>query len=147
MNKSIIVGVIGLIVGAVLSGSVATYAVNGNHPGVMKMFAMNTRASTRPLSTDHLGSSMSSDDMTTSLQAKSGDNFDKMFLSEMISHHQGAIAMANMAVANAKHQEIKDLAKNIVTAQTTEINQMQMWQAEWAYNTSSKTDSMSGMRM
>jgi uncharacterized protein (DUF305 family) len=147
MNKSIIVGVIGLIIGVVSSGSVAAYAVNGNHTGVMKMFAMNTGESATRLSSNHLGSMMSMNDMTMSLQGKTGDSFDKTFLSEMISHHQGAIAMANLALANAKHQEVKDLAKNIVTAQTGEISQMQMWQAEWAYNTSSKTDSMSGMRM
>jgi uncharacterized protein (DUF305 family) len=151
MKNSIVVGVIGLIVGMVLSGSVAAYAVNGNHTSIMKMFAMNTSESTKPFSTNHLGSMMSMNDMASSLQGKTGDNFDKTFLSEMTSHHQGAIAMANLALANAKHQEVKDLAKNIVTAQTGEIEQMQMWQAQWAYtmtyNTSSKTDSMSEMRM
>jgi len=49
----------------------------------------------------------------------------------MILHHQGAVAMAEAALKNAKHQEIKDLAKAIITAQNAEIQRMQEWQASW----------------
>jgi len=76
---------------------------------------------------------MTMSSMTASLQGKTGDNFDKAFLSEMINHHQGAIDMANLAQQNAKHSEIKDLAGTIVTAQTNEITQMRSWQRQWSY--------------
>ena len=49
------------------------------------------------------------------------------------SHHQGAIDMAKPAATNALHQEVKDLAKEIIAAQTKEITQMQLWQKEWGY--------------
>ncbi|MBY0293761.1 DUF305 domain-containing protein, partial [Patescibacteria group bacterium] len=39
--------------------------------------------------------------------------------------------MAQAALQDAKHQEIKDMAKAIISAQTTEINQMQMWGKSW----------------
>jgi uncharacterized protein (DUF305 family) len=39
--------------------------------------------------------------------------------------------MANAALKNAKHQEIKDLANAIISAQTKEINQMKEWQTNW----------------
>jgi len=57
--------------------------------------------------------------------------FDQRFIEAMISHHQGAIDMATMAQQMAEHQEIKDLADSIITAQQAEIEQMQEWQQTW----------------
>lgn len=57
--------------------------------------------------------------------------FDQRFIEAMISHHQGAISMATMAKEMAEHQEIKDLADAIITAQQAEIEQMQEWQQTW----------------
>jgi uncharacterized protein (DUF305 family) len=71
--------------------------------------------------------------MNAGLQGKTGDTFDQEFLAEMIVHHQGAIDMAKLALTNAKHQEIKDLAQAIISAQTKEINEMRQWQKSW-YN-------------
>lgn len=78
-----------------------------------------------------MGSAM--DSMMAGLEGKTGDAFDKAFLSEMIMHHQGAVEMAQAALKYAKHQEIKDMAEAIISAQTSEINQMQMWGKSW-YN-------------
>ena len=78
-------------------------------------------------------SSLSMSDMVTNLNGKTGDAFDKEFLAGMIVHHQGAIDMAKLAAAQAKHQEVKDLANNIVAAQNREIAQMQAWQKNWGY--------------
>jgi uncharacterized protein (DUF305 family) len=69
--------------------------------------------------------------MNASLEGKSGDTFDKAFIDEMIVHHEGAIDMAELALTNAKHQEIKDLAKDIISAQTKEIEQMKSWKNAW----------------
>lgn len=69
--------------------------------------------------------------MNAELEGKSGDAFDEVFIREMIVHHQGAVAMAELALTNAEHEEIKDLANAIISAQNTEILQMQRWQAEW----------------
>ena len=62
--------------------------------------------------------------MNDMLKMKSGDEFDKAFLSHMIMHHQGAIDMAMTAKANAKHDEIKKMAQDIIQAQTQEIEKM-----------------------
>lgn len=82
----------------------------------------------------HSESSMSMEDMMTGLKGKTGDDFDKAFISEMIMHHQGAIDMAQEAKINAKHEELKKMAENIITAQTSEIDQMRKWQKNWNYN-------------
>ena len=63
-----------------------------------------------------------------------GPEFDAAFISEMIVHHQGAVEMAELALTNAQHQEIKDLAKAIITAQNKEISDMQAWQKAWYGN-------------
>ncbi len=69
--------------------------------------------------------------MNAELQGKTGDAFDQAFLSEMIIHHQGAVEMAQLALTNAKHQEIKDLAKAIIAAQNKEITDMKGWMKAW----------------
>ena len=71
------------------------------------------------------------DGMTASLTGKTGDAFDKAFVDEMIVHHQGAVDMAHAALTSAKHQEIKDMANAIITAQTKEIAQMEAWRTAW----------------
>lgn len=66
-----------------------------------------------------------------------GEDYDRMFLANMIAHHQGAVDMANLALTSAKHQEIKDMANAIISAQTKEIGDMQSWQTAWGYPASS----------
>jgi uncharacterized protein (DUF305 family) len=73
------------------------------------------------------------DDMMGGLYGKTGDAFDKAFLEEMIVHHQGAVLMAQSAMKNSIHQEIKDLSGNIISAQNNEITQMKDWLKSW-YN-------------
>lgn len=69
--------------------------------------------------------------MNANIENKSGDDFDQAFLKEMIIHHEGAVEMAERALQNAKRQEIKDLAKNIIEAQNKEIREMKDWQTDW----------------
>jgi uncharacterized protein (DUF305 family) len=73
-------------------------------------------------------------DMTASLEGKQGDAFDQEFIKEMIVHHEGAVAMAELALTQAGRQEIKDLANAIITAQNTEIAQMKEWLKNWYTN-------------
>lgn len=72
--------------------------------------------------------------MMTELEGKTGDDFDKAFLEQMILHHQGAIDMAAPGKDNALRQEVKDLSSAIVNDQMKEIAQMRTWQNEWGYN-------------
>jgi len=50
------------------------------------------------------------------------DDVDAAFASMMVDHHQGAIAMAELAREKAEHAEIVDLAEAIVVAQQNEID-------------------------
>ena len=62
-----------------------------------------------------------------------GEEYDKVFLANMIAHHEGAVEMAKLALTNASHKEVKELANAIISAQTTEISSMTAWQTAWGY--------------
>ena len=125
-KEAMLYGVIGLLIGVIIAVFATSYAVNNSHEGMISnMMDM------------HSGSGMSMSDMVAGLENKSGDAFDEAFINEMIDHHQGAIDMANLAKQNAKHDEIKNLADDIISAQTKEINEMQSWQKQWGYSSSS----------
>jgi uncharacterized protein (DUF305 family) len=55
----------------------------------------------------------------------SGTNFDRMFLQNMIVHHQGAIDMSNTELAQGSNAETRQLAQKIINAQQAEIKEMQ----------------------
>jgi len=78
-------------------------------------------------------SDMSMDSMVAILKDKTGDEFDKEFIAQMIAHHQGAIDMAKLIEERAKHDELKQLGTNIISAQTGEIAVMTDWYALWGY--------------
>ena len=118
--ESLIYGIIGLIVGGLMT---------------MVFFSNQTNESTSkadpsPVDMQH-GTSMQ--DMVANLKGKTGDEFDKEFIKGMIEHHEGAIEMANEAKVSAKHDEIKKMADEIVSAQSKEIDQMNKWKQEWGY--------------
>lgn len=68
------------------------------------------------------------EDMTA---LENATDFDKVFIEEMIPHHQLAIMMANMLQSGTNRPEMQQLAKNIISSQSKEIQQMQSWYVQW----------------
>ncbi len=63
--------------------------------------------------------------MGGSMREMMGDNTtDEMFLEMMIPHHQMAVDMSEKALKDAKHPELKDLARKIRDEQSAQIKQM-----------------------
>lgn len=56
---------------------------------------------------------------------------DQHFIVMMIPHHEGAVAMADLALERAQHQEVRILAQSIKDSQSREVEQMQDWYQEW----------------
>ena len=67
---------------------------------------------------------MSTADMMK-LTNSTGMAYDKMFLTMMISHHQGALTMAATETASGQSADALTLATNITTSQTAEIKTME----------------------
>lgn len=57
--------------------------------------------------------------------------FDKEFIEQMIPHHQMAVMMGQMLLRSTDRPEMKQLAENIISTQTEEINQMREWYSAW----------------
>lgn len=121
-SKSLLFGIIGFILGGLLVAVAASAA--------------------EPAERDHGHTSaddMSMTAMNESLQSKSGDAFDEVFISQMIAHHQGAVDMAKLAQQQAKHTELKELSNTILATQSKEIEMLRTWQQQWGYETTEAT--------
>jgi uncharacterized protein (DUF305 family) len=57
--------------------------------------------------------------------------FDLRFMDAMLAHHEGALTMAQNALAKSKRPEVKQLAQDIITSQQAEIDQMKQWRQAW----------------
>jgi uncharacterized protein (DUF305 family) len=66
---------------------------------------------------------MLTDEQMTALGNAQGAEFDKLYLEGMIGHHQGALQMASM-IENSDNAEAKQLAANIISSQSAEIDKM-----------------------
>ena len=77
-------------------------------------------------SMDDMGmSGMMTDEEMQQLSAASGADFDRSWLTMMIKHHEGAVAMATTQLAQGQSPEAKVLAQQIIDAQKVEIATMQ----------------------
>ena len=126
--------IVGLIVSIATMNMMWSGGMHGNRvfmkkigsDGTEKMLYWNGEKSG-----DRMGMAM--EGMMMGLEGKTGDEFDKAFIDEMIVHHQGAVDMAKLALTSAKHTEIKTLAGEIIAAQEKEIEAMTQWEKTWGY--------------
>lgn len=58
------------------------------------------------------------------LRAARGEAFDELFLKLMITHHDGAVAMATDALSQGNNVLVEEMATDVVAQQTSEINRM-----------------------
>jgi uncharacterized protein (DUF305 family) len=72
----------------------------------------------------HGSMGMGSQGMAKQMVMENGKYSDRRFIDAMVPHHQGAIAMAEVALKNAEHEEIKELSRNIVSTQQLEIEEL-----------------------
>src|SRR5829696_855682 len=72
----------------------------------------------------HGSMGMGSKSMAKQMVMQNGKYSDKRFIDAMVPHHQGAIAMARVALGNAEHDEITELSRNIISTQQDEIEEL-----------------------
>lgn len=118
MNKQIRIGII--------AAGIAVLAIGG---GVLTL--NQTESTDSNSSTSNL---MDNSMMSSKLSTLMGDEFDKAFINDMVEHHTGAVAMAELVDTEAKNPKIQELAKAIITTQTKEIADMKSWAKKWGYD-------------
>lgn len=113
---------------------------------------MNTRNFTRPLSAVLLLGSLAAATMPgiatarqTNTQTSASAPFDRQFIDMMVPHHEGAVAMAKIALKRAQHQQVHTLALAIIGSQDREIGEMKSWRRLWFG--SARTPAMANMHM
>lgn len=67
---------------------------------------------------------MSEEDMTL-LEDADAAEASRLFLEQMIMHHEGAVDMARTALDDAQNSDVLDLAQQVIDDQTAEIATMQ----------------------
>ncbi len=73
---------------------------------------------------DHSKMDHGSGGKASGMLMEDGEYSDRRFIDAMVPHHAGAVEMAEVALKNAEHDEIKRLAKDIVSAQEAEIREL-----------------------
>ena len=73
----------------------------------------------------HNVSGMMSEQDMSDLKNAQGVDAGKMFLTQMIAHHQGAITMGTDEIHNGQYPPAVSMASSIVTGQQQEITEMQ----------------------
>jgi uncharacterized protein (DUF305 family) len=93
----------------------------------------------------HMGMSDSEMGMDMDMNAlENAEPFDKAFIDAMVPHHQGAIVMAKHELAKGSQPALREMAQDIIDAQTEEIAQMRDWRRAWYGSAGGSEDSMSG---
>jgi len=73
---------------------------------------------------DHGSMGMGSGGMAREMVMENGRYSDERFIDAMVPHHEGAVDMAEVALKNAEHEQIRRLAEDIVSAQEAEIEEL-----------------------
>ena len=75
---------------------------------------------------DHsMGEGMMSDEQLDKLMSTNGVDFERMWLTMMLEHHRGAVAMANTVLSGGRDPRVRSLAEGIIAAQQAEIAQIE----------------------
>ncbi|MFD5450985.1 DUF305 domain-containing protein [Streptomyces sp. NPDC127100] len=67
---------------------------------------------------------MATEAQLAKLRAADGKAFDQLFLTLMITHHEGAITMATDVKSQGNNVQIEEMADDVVAQQTSEISRM-----------------------
>lgn len=68
---------------------------------------------------------MMTDEQMAELAELSGPDFDLMWMTMMIEHHEGAVTMSEDVLADGVNPEVRVMADEIIDAQQVEIDEMQ----------------------
>jgi uncharacterized protein (DUF305 family) len=105
-------------------GGMAGGAGNMDHGGTGKDGAGENGNNTGMKGMERSRMDRGSGGVASGMLMENGRYSDERFIDAMVPHHQGAVEMAEVALENAEHEEIKQLSENIVSTQEAEIGEL-----------------------
>ena len=118
--RFLIVTALGLALALPLAVTAHAEAAMEGHSG----HAMRATADAAPSTTAYIDANAK---MHAAMAIDFTGNADVDFVRGMIGHHQGAIDMAKIVLENGADPEVRQLAQNVIAAQTAEIDWMRKW--------------------
>ncbi|MBT2538459.1 DUF305 domain-containing protein [Arthrobacter sp. ISL-69] len=76
------------------------------------------------MASGHSMSGMMGEEDLANLEAAQGTEAARLFLTQMIAHHEGAVMMAKTETSDGKNADAVQLSKEIASSQKTEIQEM-----------------------
>ncbi|GFZ93895.1 DUF305 domain-containing protein [Nesterenkonia alkaliphila] len=74
---------------------------------------------------DDMGHGMMSEEDLADLEDAEGTDASRLFLEQMIMHHEGAVTMAEQHLEDGQNPEALDLSENVIADQSEEIEEME----------------------
>jgi len=96
-----------------------------------QMRGIETRLADAGAKKGSLGAAHSMKGMGNEASLKTAEPFDRAFIDMMLPHHQSAIEMSRVELAEGSDDETKELATAIIAAQAKEIEQMNSYRKAW----------------
>ncbi|MFE6224009.1 DUF305 domain-containing protein [Streptomyces sp. NPDC057854] len=72
----------------------------------------------------HTMPGMATDAQLAELRVAKGTAFDELFLELMVTHHEGAVAMAAEVLGQGNNVQVEEMANDVIAQQTAEIGRM-----------------------
>ena len=119
-SRFLTVTALGLALALPLAVTAHAEAAMEGHSG----HAMSATADAAPSTTAYIDANTK---MHAAMAIDFTGNADVDFVRGMIGHHQGAIDMAKIVLENGADPEVRQLAQNVIAAQTAEIDWMRKW--------------------
>ncbi|MGW5260357.1 DUF305 domain-containing protein [Microbispora sp. NPDC004025] len=107
--------------------AVAGRVVDGQRPEIAVMESwLRGLGRTPPSGHDHVASGygMAGEEELDRLRTARGRAFDRLFLTLMIRHHEGAVSMAAEELRRGRDRTMRSMAQDVVTGQQIEIARM-----------------------
>jgi uncharacterized protein (DUF305 family) len=109
---------------AAACGGAGGGAGNMDHGGMGKDGGGEGEKNTVMEDTEHSKMDSGSGGMASGMLIANGRYSDERFIDAMVPHHRGAVEMAEVALENAEHGEVRRLSEDIVSAQEAEIEEL-----------------------